>query len=85
MDLFKNESVNILSKSDKSVAPIPSRDTGVSKRKKFDWSTGGDIGRFERRVVKSRRRYVYRCDYELCVGKRKRHTKGNAVFVKVAT
>lgn len=38
-------SVNILSKTDKSLAPAP-RGKATIKREKFDWSTGGAIGSF---------------------------------------
>lgn len=38
--------VNILSKVDRSLAPIPNRAVSVPKRDKFDWSTGGSKGDF---------------------------------------
>jgi hypothetical protein len=40
--------VNILSKVDRSLAPVPNpkREVTVSKRDKFDWSTGGSCGEF---------------------------------------
>lgn len=40
--------VNILSKVDRSLAPVPNpnRAVAVSKRDKFDWSTGGSRGEF---------------------------------------
>lgn len=38
--------LNILSKVDRSMAPVPNRSAAVAKRDKFDWSTGGSRGVF---------------------------------------
>lgn len=48
MSTNTNVGLNILSKVDRSLAPVPNskRAVAVSKRDKFDWSTGGSRGEF---------------------------------------
>ena len=48
MSTSNGTGLNILSKVDRSLAPVPNpnRAVAVSKRDKFDWSTGGSRGEF---------------------------------------